>query len=53
MTTKATVNERVHHIPDIWLAGYTRRGGTIEEAVRHWDDQARLEERYRREREKS
>ena len=44
-TTVAKVGDRVHEIPEIWLAGICQANGcTVEEAVRFWDWQVQLGE---------
>ena len=35
----------VYDIPDFWLMGMERVGYTVEEAVRHWQDQDLMERR--------
>lgn len=50
----ATVEDRVHQIPDIWLFGATRQDiaagmepkEAYAKAIRHWDEQERLEREH-------
>lgn len=39
---------RTYQIPDIWLAGASRRMG-VNGAVRHWHEQELMAEQWRRE----
>lgn len=49
-TTTATINGRTYQIPDLWLAGFVRRGGTTLDGIRYWHEQQLLAEQFADER---